>query len=285
LLVLNARRPAAGKATPRLSAPRVSVILPTFNRPERLAKAIDSVLSQTMQDFEIIVVNDGGAEAEGVVLKRNASGKITYIRHASNKGLAAARNTGIRLARGEFIIYLDDDDLFYPDHLQTLVHCLDNNDCGVAYTDANRAHEVQRDGQTVVTQRDRPFSVDFNHDNILVGNFIPVLCVMHRKSCLEEVGLFDETLTTHEDWDLWIRLSRKYRFGHVRKTTCEFSWRTDGTSMTSSKQQDFVRTIEIIYAKTDEYARVKPQVLEARRRYLQERTQTANAERIVVRAN
>src|SRR4030095_8045868 len=139
--------------------------------------------------------------------------------------------------------------------------------------DANRAHEVRQEGKPVVTHRDLPFSVDFNHDRILVGNFIPVLCVMHGRKCLEDVGLFDESLTTHEDWDLWIRLSRKYRFGHVRKTTCEFSWRTDGTSMTSSKQQDFLRTIEIIYTKTDEYAREKPHVLEARRRYLQERTQ------------
>ena len=115
--------------------------------------------------------------------------------------------------------------------------------------------------------------MDFNHDNILVGNFIPVLCVMHRKSCLDEAGLFDETLTTHEDWDLWIRLSRKYRFGHIRKTTCEFSWRTDGTSMTSSKQKDFLRTLEIIYAKTADHVRGKPHVLEARQRYLQERKQ------------
>jgi hypothetical protein len=108
---------------------------------------------------------------------------------------------------------------------------------------------------------------------------------MHRRSCLDEVGLFDETLTTHEDWDLWIRMSRKYRFGHVRKTTCEFSWRTDGTSMTSSKQKDFIRTIELIYAKSDDHARGKPNVLEARRRYLQERVQAVSGDRMVVRAN
>jgi tetratricopeptide (TPR) repeat protein len=268
LLALNSKR-----SVNNTSAPKVSVILPTFNRPERLAEAIDSVLAQTFQDFEILVVNDAGTDVEAVVSARKSSGKITYVRHGKNKGLAAARNTGIRLARGEFITYLDDDDLFYPDHLQILVHCLQNNDCGVAYTDAHRAHQVQRGGQLVVTHRDLPFSMDFNHDNILVGNFIPVLCVMHRKSCLDEAGLFDETLTTHEDWDLWIRLSRKYRFGHIRKTTCEFSWRTDGTSMTSSKQKDFLRTLEIIYAKTADHVRGKPHVLEARQRYLQERKQ------------
>jgi cellulose synthase/poly-beta-1,6-N-acetylglucosamine synthase-like glycosyltransferase len=210
-------------------------------------------------------------EAEAVVLQRNTTGKITYVRHAVNKGLAAARNSGIRLARGEFVTYLDDDDLYYPDHLQTLVHCLDNNDCAVAYTDANRAHQVQRGSEVVVTHRDTPYSVDFNHDQILIGNFIPVLCVMHRRDCLEQTGLFDESLTTHEDWDLWIRLSRKYRFGHIRKTTCEFSWRTDGTSMTSSRQNDFLRTIEMIYSKTEEQVRGKPQLVDARNRYLEEK--------------
>jgi len=273
LLVVNSKR------TERKSVgPRVSVILPTFNRPERLAQAIDSVLAQTMQDFEVIVVNDGGAEAEAVVLQRNTSGKITYVRHGANKGLAAARNTGIGMARGEYVTYLDDDDLYYPDHLHTLVRCLDTNECDVAYTDANRAHQVQQGKQFVVTHRDRPFSVDFNHDQILIGNFIPVLCVMHRKSCLEQAGLFDEALTTHEDWDLWIRLSRKYRFGHIRKTTCEFSWRTDGTSMTSGSQKDFLRTVEMIYSKTEDYVRGKPQLVAARNRYLEEKRLTLKRE-------
>ena len=224
-----------------------------------------------MQNFEILVVNDAGSDVEAVVSPRNRSRKIIYVRHGQNRGLAAARNTGIKVARGRYIAYLDDDDLYYPDHLQTLVHCLEKHDCAVAYTDANRAHQVRQDEKLVVTHRDLPFSVDFNHDRILVGNFIPVLCVMHGRKCLDDVGLFDESLTTHEDWDLWIRLSRKYRFAHVRKTTCEFSWRTDGSSMTSQKQQDFLRTIEIIYGKTGVLAKGKPAVVEARSQYLLEK--------------
>jgi glycosyltransferase involved in cell wall biosynthesis len=247
---------------------QVSVIMPTYNRPDTLVAAIDSVLKQTWQNFEIVVINDAGVDVEPIVRKMNTAGKITYIRHGKNQGLASARNTGIKLARGKYIAYLDDDDLFYPDHLQTLVHCLENNDCAVAYTDAYRAHQIQRDGRAVVVQKDLPFSCDFDHDRILVGNFIPVLCVMHQKRCLETVGLFDESLTTHEDWDLWIRMSRQYRFGHVRKVTCEFSWRTDGTSMTSAKQTDFVKTLEIIYEKGREYTAGKQHVVDAQKEYL-----------------
>jgi glycosyltransferase involved in cell wall biosynthesis len=277
LLVLNQDRLsnpapiACGSRVDVEAEVKVSVIMPTCNRPEMLIAAIDSVRKQTMQNFEILVVNDAGSDVEAVVSPRNRSRKITYVRHGQNRGLAAARNTGIKLARGQYIAYLDDDDLYYPDHLQTLVHCLEKHDCAVAYTDANRAHQVRQDEKLVVTHRDLPFSVDFNHDRILVGNFIPVLCVMHSRKCLDDVGLFDESLTTHEDWDLWIRLSRKYRFAHVRKTTCEFSWRTDGTSMTSQKQQDFLRTIEIIYGKTGVLAKGKPAVVEARSQYLQEK--------------
>jgi glycosyltransferase involved in cell wall biosynthesis len=264
-------RPAASGQVTAGAATKVSVILPTYNRPEMLGAAIDSVLSQTMQNFEIVVVNDAGVEVESVVSQKNTSGRITYVRHAQNRGLAAARNTGIKLAKGAHIAYLDDDDLYYPDHLQTLIHCLEHNDCAVAYTDAQRAHQTQKDGRCVVTHKDVPYSVDFNHDRILVGNFIPVLCVMHARGCLDEAGLFDESLTSHEDWDLWIRLSRKNRFGHIRKTTCEFSWRTDGSSMSSFKQEDFLRTIEQIYSKTREYADGKPHVLVARRQYLEEK--------------
>jgi hypothetical protein len=275
LLELNPAR----VAKPVLSQPKVaveaemkvSVIMPTFNRPEMLAAAIDSVRRQNLQNFEVVVVNDAGVDVDAVVSKRNKSRKITYVRHGHNRGLAAARNTGIKLARGQYIAYLDDDDLFYPDHLQTLVHCLENQDCSVAYTDAHRAHQQVQDGKTVVTHRDLPFSVDFDHDRILVGNFIPVLCVMHRRSCLDETGLFDESLTTHEDWDMWIRMSRKSRFAHIRKVTCEFSWRTDGTTMTSRKQRDFLRTLEAIYKKTGLLVEAKPHVQLARTQYLEEK--------------
>ncbi|HEX4996834.1 MAG TPA: glycosyltransferase [Terriglobia bacterium] len=279
LLTLRAAGAAGGAPAPeparhevRVAAEtRVSVIMPTFNRPELLAAAIDSVRKQKMQNFEILVVNDAGSDIDDVVSRRNKSRKITTIRHGRNLGLAAARNSGIRMARGEYIAYLDDDDLFYPDHLETLTRYLDANSAPVAYTDAARAHQSHGPEGWTVTHRDVPYSMDFDNDQILVGNFIPVLCVMHRRKCLETVGLFDESLTTHEDWDLWIRLSRQFAFTHLNRTTCEFSWRTDGSSMTSGKQRDFLRTIQAIYARTQEYAAGKRRVLEARARYLEQK--------------
>jgi GT2 family glycosyltransferase len=168
------------------------------------------------------------------------------------------------------LAYLDDDDLFYPHHLETLVTALETSDYRVAYTDALRAQQVLQKGRYVTVERDLIYSHDFDPDCLMVSNQFPVLCLMHEKACLEKAGLFDESLTTHEDWDLWIRLSLSDKFIHIKKITCEFSWREDGSTMTSAKTADFVRTMEIIFAKYQEHLRNKPHIRELQRQFLQD---------------
>lgn len=258
----------AKKASGCPECPLVSVIVPTHNRPEMLTAAIRSILSQTLRDFEIIVVNDAGEDVEEVVSSLGGGGKISYVRHDRNRGLAAARNAGLRLARGKYIAYLDDDDLYYPDHLETLVTHLERDGGKVAYTDAHRATQKMMDGGYVTINRDIPYSWNFNRDMFLFTNYVPVLCIMHEKACLEESGYFDETLTTQEDWDLWIRMSRKYDFVHIKKVTCEFSWRTDGTTMSSGKRSDYLRTMEIIYDKYRQISQGNSFVIDGQKRSL-----------------
>jgi glycosyltransferase involved in cell wall biosynthesis/tetratricopeptide (TPR) repeat protein len=245
------------------NTPLVSVIIPTYNRPAMLKRAIESVLTQTHKDFEIVVVNDCGTDVESLLTSLQARTPITYVRHGKNMERAAARNTGLKLAKGKYIAYLDDDDIFYPDHLETLLTHITKNQAAVAYTDANRGWQVMEGDTYVTVKRDTPYSFDFDYDKILVTNFIPILCIMHEKECIEQAGLFDETLSTHEDWDLWIRMSRRYTFHHVKKVTSEFSWRNDGTSTTSSRSDDFVRTMHIIYNKYTDYAAHNPAILNA----------------------
>ena len=249
------------------SSPKVSVIVPTYNRRQSLESAIASILNQTYRDLEVVVVNDAGTDVEDLVERLNTSGNIVYLRHARNKGLAAARNTGIRAAHGKYIAYLDDDDIYYPDHIERLVASLETTDYRVAHTQACRSHQEKRDGHYVETHRTTPYATDVTHEKLLVCNLVPVLCVMHEKSCLDEVGCFDETLPTHEDWDLWIRMSRQYEFLHIPRVTAEVTWRTDGTTMTSQRVREFLTVPEIVYNKYRQFVADKPYIaaLQAKR--------------------
>lgn len=250
--------------SPQSGNPLVSVIVPTFNRRDTLKNALQSIIRQSFTDFEIIVINDAGIDVEDIIASFNARNNVTSIRHGKNRGLAAARNSGLGVARGKYIAYLDDDDCFLPQHLETLVAYLEESSCQVAYSDAWRVWQIQEKKQYFEKKRDLPYSKDFNPDTLLITNFFPVLCMMHEKACLNKAGLFDETLTTHEDWDLWIRLSRHYAFAHLKQITAEFTWRTDGSSMTSRIEEDFLRTKRLIYKKYEEYFRLQPHLIPIR---------------------
>lgn len=253
----------------RAAIPAVSVIVPTLDRPETLHEALHSILRQTFRDFEIVVVNDGGESVDPVIDSLKAGDRIVSIRHEANRGLAAARNTGIRAARGEFIAFLDDDDLYYPDHLETLVGALSEDGCRAAYTDAMRAHVSKDAGGRRVSMMDRPYAYDISPDDLLLQNYFPVNCAMIRRDCLEKAGLFDESLTSHEDWDLWIRVSRETPFRHIPRVTCEFSWWADGGSMTTRGQADMVRTRKAIYEKYASWVAERPDIRAEQERLLE----------------
>lgn len=240
------------------SEPLVSVILPTFNRPRTLARAVQSVFDQTYKNFEVIIVNDGGCDIRPVVSMLNDAKKVRVIDHKENRGLAAARNTALRAAEGAYIAYLDDDDLFYSDHLATLVNSLHLTDYKVAYTDAVRSYDLVLDNGEPTIKKETIQSEEFDREWLLVTNVAPVICFMHTRTALANAGLFDEELGPLEDWDLWIRVSREYEFLHVRKATCEIRWSFDGSTMTSSQMADFIHQRKRIFKKHECYVRQSP---------------------------
>lgn len=246
----------------------VSVIVPTYNRPEMLGECLNSIRNQTYSNLEVLVVNDGGQEVKEIVSNFNENGNVRYLSHSTNRGLAAARNSGIRAAKGKYVAYLDDDDVYYPHHIEILVEYLESSHHRVAYTDAIRAVQKKGAGGYVTIMRDVPYSIDFDADRMLIMNYIPVLCVMHDVCCLDATGLFDESLPCHEDWDLWIRMSRIFEFGHIGKTTCEFRWRHDATTMTSQRREDFLRTLEIIYERYRDFTAQNHSILNRQRMFL-----------------
>lgn len=247
--------------------PLVSVIVPTYNRPDLLPEALDSIAKQTFKNIEVIVVNDGGCDVQNVIEAASENINIEYIRHHNNKGLPATRNTGIRKALGKYITYLDDDDILYPAHVQTLVDFLETTTYHVAYADAYRVLQEKRDGTYITLAKEIYYSQDFNRDYFLVASYIAVQTIMHEKACFEKTGHFDESLTTHEDLDMWIRLSHNYEFAHIPKVTSEFKEKNDGISVTSSNKLRRLTNLELIYKRYNKWA--SPQIRYLQRRVLQ----------------
>lgn len=235
--------------------PFVSVIIPTYNRPDKLIDAVKSVLAQTFTSLEAIVVNDFGIDISKILKTLNDQ-RIIHIRHETNKGLAATRNTGILAAQGKYIAYLDDDDEFYPEHIQTLVEEIENSEFKIAYTDGEKRIYNEINNNLIILSKFVEHSSEFDPLRLHIQNYIPVLCMMHEKSCLEYTGLFDEKMSVHEDWDLWARLSHHFPFKHIQKTTCCYNIILNAQkNLTTSKRIDFIKTMQQIYRKHQNFTK------------------------------
>jgi radical SAM superfamily enzyme YgiQ (UPF0313 family)/glycosyltransferase involved in cell wall biosynthesis len=282
----NAVLRRASKVTVNDKRPLVSIIVPTFNRPHLIGNTIQSILNQTYPNLEIVIVNDCGSPVENIVYHLNNKNNIVYVRHSVNAGLAAARNTGIRTARGDYIGYLDDDDIYYPQHVETLVDFIIKNKVQIAYTDACRATQSLVNGIWETMERQVLYSMDFNNDTILIRNMFPVLCILHEKKCIDTVGGFDESFKTHEDWDLWLRMSRKYVFHHIKKITAEYIVRR-GTSeqMTTNPVSNFNETRKKIYQKYADLIIDRPDIIKAQEVELMNNDPRMFQEQMLIRLN
>jgi len=188
---------------------KVSVIIPCYNYAHYLDNCLKNLLQQSHKNLEIIVVNDGSTDNCNEKIQPYLN-KIVYI-EKENKGLSAARNTGINAADGEYLGYLDDDDYLYPDHTVVLLGALLGGH-RIGYSDA----AVQYNNGPARLY----MSNNWDAEQIKRGNLFPVCCVMHEASLIDESGYFDEDLPSHEDWDMWIRMSEICDFVHVPMMTC-----------------------------------------------------------------
>jgi glycosyltransferase involved in cell wall biosynthesis len=197
--------------------PAVSVIIPTYNRSHVLGRAVRSVLSQTYQDFELIVVDDGSSDATVEVVSGFADPRIRCLRHEKNRGAAAARNSGIKAARGEYIAFLDSDDEWLPEKLQKQVEALAKlpSRVGMVYTDL---WKIGDDGVRKYWRASRILPEDgLVYDHLLADRLtgISLPSVVVRKECFTEVGIFDEEFPRLIDRELFMRLSKRFCFYHL----------------------------------------------------------------------
>ena len=185
--------------------PRVSVIIPTYNRSWCLSEAIDSVLSQTFQDMELIVVDDGSTDETPALLSRYDD-RLRCLRQ-TNRGVSVARNHGIQAANGALIAFLDSDDLWQPDKLARQVDFFDRQpDALICQTEETW---IRRGVRVNPKHRHRKPS-GWIFEPSLALCLVSPSAVMMRRELLEEMGGFDESLPACEDYDLWLRVSLRH---------------------------------------------------------------------------
>lgn len=200
--------------------PAISLVIRTRDRPRFLAEALASVARSTYRRLEVLVVNDGGAPPE---LPAAFPVPLTLTTLPANRGRADAANAGIARARGDYVAFLDDDDLVEPEHFAVLAGLVRGAGIRVAYTDAAvGVYEPSPEAGWRCVERRLPYSRDFDPERLLFDNYIPFNTLLIERALLAAVGPLDPDLPIFEDWDLLIRLSEHAAFHHLARVTCEY---------------------------------------------------------------
>jgi len=196
------------------SMPTVSVVIPAYNSAALLRWAIQSVLSQTYSDFEVVVVDDGSTDNTESVA-RSFGAQVCYVKQ-ENKGAGAARNQGIKRSRGRYVAFLDSDDLWLPSKLAEQIPLLDRDPgIGLVYSDWAVVPEQGEAEPSYL--RNLPAASGYVFDELVQCGFILTSGTVVRRSCLDEVGYFDETLSIAQDYDLWLRICYRWKVALVNK--------------------------------------------------------------------
>lgn len=228
--------------------PKVSVIIPTYNRKDYVTEAIDSVLNQTYKDFEIIVVDDGSTDDTGELLKERYGDRIRYF-YKENGGCASARNYGIKVSRGEYIAFLDSDDKYLPEKLEDQVEILEKNEqIGFVYSDSY-SFDGNKQKLSESVRPDKDNRVDyalFMVTNMANGSFVV------RRDCLDISGYYNELMRYNEDTDLLLRLSVNCKVYFSDKPT--FAYRVH----TGRKSGNNMKLLEAVYSSCELFLKQYP---------------------------
>lgn len=230
--------------------PRVSVVIPTYNYARYIPEAIDSVLAQSFEELEVIVVDDGSTDKTAEIL-RAFSGQIRTICQ-EHRGLSAARNTGIRAARGLYVAFLDSDDLWLPEKVSLQVARLDAEpDVGLVYCETLLFDDSAPAKLT-------PHSDWASHPSgrilpwLVRQNVVPSPTPLVRRELFERVGLFDETLSACEDWDMWIRIGRVCEIAYVNQVLAKYRRHQENMSRDSERlMANGLRVLEKAFSAPD----------------------------------
>lgn len=236
-----------------LRSPLVSVIIPAYKVSEFIAETLDSAFAQTLNDFEIIVVNDGSPDtAQLETALEPYKDKLIYIVQ-ENKGAAVARNTAIRHSSGKYLAFLDGDDIWHPDHLETQIKLIEKDQIDMIYCDGELFGETIKTGHRFSERS--PSQAPVTTESLLSEKCNVLMCsTVAKKDAVVNVGMFDEEheRMPAEDFDLWFRLAhRGYKLGFHNGVTTKYRVRTNG--LTGNSVQNATRTINVLSIIKEKY--------------------------------
>jgi glycosyltransferase involved in cell wall biosynthesis len=228
----------------------VSVIIPTYNRRNYIRESLDSVLAQDFYDFEVIVVDDGSTDGTEEEV-RPYQDRICYTRQ-ENKGAGAARNVGIRKARGQYIAFMDSDDLSRPHHLKCLSSFLDRNpECAMVVGNGGYLEGNYRNRSTIISAKrvKRLEQRGITVKELFDGRVVRLQGTMTRKTVFEEIGLLDEWFRLSYDLDLALRIIKDHQIGFINEEV--YLWRQHGDNISSNdelRSRENLRALEKLAA-------------------------------------
>lgn len=191
---------------------KVTVLMSVYNGEKYLREAIDSILNQTFRDFEFLIINDGSTDRTMEILESYNDPRIKIINNERNIGLTKSLNKGLKMARGEYIARMDADDVSMPDRLKKQVDFLDDHQ---DYAVVGTFVKILNKDSEVICLLERPIEDTEIRGFLKRDNCIAHGSVMIRKTCLLDVGLYDELMERSQDYELWLRLSKKYRLANI----------------------------------------------------------------------
>lgn len=231
----------------------VSIIVRTCNRPHILRETLESIRKQTYPYIQVVIAEDGANTAQKMLEEEFADMNICYACTGERKGRTVVGNLALSMATGTYLNFLDDDDLFFPEHVERLVHALEGAEEKAAYSIAYESVVVYDEKCRCYKEKKRKirFRQPFNRTFLTFNNYIPIQSIMFARELYEELGGFDEQLDLLEDWDMWVRYSMKTDFIYVDEVTSLY--RVPAQKM--KRDGDMYHAYEEVTRKFEQYGR------------------------------
>ena len=223
--------------------PKVSIIMPAYNASKTIMTSIECVLKQTFQNWELLVINDGSTDNTLVLLSNLVDQRISVFTQL-NQGVAAARNTGLKRARGAYIAFLDADDLWDQSKLEKQLYIFEESTdkLGLIYT----KHRGFTEDPLHSFSMDVDASIGYQnpYHRLLIMDYIPTLTVMIRASIINEIGYFNQDLRGTEDWDYWIRITKLYKIHQINEELALY--RISANSLSRNKEKHAIEELKVL---------------------------------------